>query len=131
LISNNNQQPKETNQGPGLITLAQRKMNAGQWTHNPKLGYKSTQGLMAKQSALDEDMDMTGGDKEREGENGTEQEEAEKEKEWAVEEHHRDTSLAVKVAFDDLKGSMTGHCTDRRPTSTSSVLKTWRRQWAP
>jgi hypothetical protein len=56
---------------------------------------------------MDEDLDMTDGDKESEGEIGAEQEEAEKEKEWAVVEHHRDTSLAVKVAFDDLKGSKT------------------------
>ncbi|KAI8347154.1 hypothetical protein B0O80DRAFT_502941 [Mortierella sp. GBAus27b] len=44
VINNNNQQPRDTNQGPGLTALTQRKVKAGQWTHNPKLGYKSTQG---------------------------------------------------------------------------------------
>ncbi|KAG0205823.1 hypothetical protein BGX31_002888, partial [Mortierella sp. GBA43] len=45
------------------------------------------------------------GDKDRGGEDGTEHEETEDEKEWAVVDHHRDTNLAVKVAFEDLKGN--------------------------
>ncbi|KAG0195471.1 hypothetical protein BGX31_006193, partial [Mortierella sp. GBA43] len=89
-VLKDSQQLKEANQGPGIAALAQSKVRAGQWNHNPKLGYKATQGGMTMLSAMDEDMDMASDDKESGEVIDTEQYDAENTKEWAVVEHYRD-----------------------------------------
>lgn len=88
--------------GGSLFGLLPRKQG---WTHNKNLGYRATQGRLAQMYDQDGDMDMIGG-----GKNNTNNEKLEKEAtaemtEWAVVGHHRDTALALKVAFDDLSGN--------------------------
>ncbi|KAI8354405.1 hypothetical protein B0O80DRAFT_58444 [Mortierella sp. GBAus27b] len=103
-VIKDSQQLKEANQGPGIATLDQSNVRAGQWNHNPKLGYKATQGGMTMLSAMDEVMDMAGDDKESGDVSDTEQDDAENKKEWAVVEHYRDAALVVKIALEDLAG---------------------------
>lgn len=91
------------NTGGGLFGLVPRKAGPG-WSHNKKLGYKGTQGMLAQQFDQDGDMDMSEEGKAKANEK-VEKETTQGVTEWAVVEHHRDTLLVVKVAFDDLAGT--------------------------
>jgi len=74
------------------------------WTHNKALGYRDTQGQLAQRTDSDGDMNMAEGSGEANNREQRDTGEKMTAAEWAVVDHHRDRTLAVQVALEDLTG---------------------------
>jgi hypothetical protein len=95
---------------PNAVMFDHLKTHAGQrgWVHNRSLGYRGTQEMIALQQSAGAEMEVDDHGNETQGTKESEESENEESPEtaveWTVVAHHKETILALRVAFEDLRG---------------------------